>query len=366
MRALATFLKWEVKALLFGQVDKNRIKAAIVSLLLALVLVVITATGEPPLKGPELSIWEKVKSAQNTLYTKRSELGFVPNDETDPWKTGLIGVEWSSITTTLGDLRAKRTSTDPRWAIVFYRWFQELGLKENDPVAILTSGSFPGFAISAIIAAEELNLDIMIAPSLGASSWGANVPVFPITKILRMLRTHGYMRSRPHFVTLGGRSELGLDLPPEGLEALEMAVSEEGLPLLTAESFEKLLELKWGKIVEFNPKVIVQIGGSQANMGTDPAVLTLKPGLIKPRPRISAGNGIIAKALEAGIPVIHVLNVRTLCKATGIPFDGEPNKKPPRQISKPMAVLGLILWSFYLLSFKRWSFEEDSSLDARE
>jgi len=365
MRALITFIKWELKTLFLGQHNENRTKAVLMSSLVALALVGILMTGSPPMRAPENTIWEKVRSAQNFLYQERLKMGIPWDPDTDPWRTGLIGVEWSPITTTLGDLEAKRTSTDPRWGIVFYRWFLDLGLKEKDPVAILTSGSFPGFALSAVVAAEELGLEVLLIPSLGASSWGANIPDLPLTSILSMLRTHGFVKSSPYFATLGGRGELGLDLPPEGIYALQKSAKEANVTIIGAKSFEELLERKWTKIAEFNPKVIVQIGGSQANLGTDPEVLTLQPGILRPESGVSAGNGIIAKALNAKIPVIHMLNVKTLCRKTGIPFDDKPLKKAPRQVPKLLSFLGLLLWGFYLFRFKRWTFEEEGSLYAK-
>jgi len=365
MRALIIFIKWELRTLLFGQGDENRTKATLMSSLVALLLVGIIMTGSPPLKGPEIEIWEKVRSAQDFLYQERMKMGIPSDPDADPWKTGLIGVEWSSITTTLGDLRAKRTSTDPRWSVVFYRWFTTLGLKEKDSVAILTSGSFPGFALSAIVAAEKLGLDVLLVPSLGTSSWGANIPYLPITSILRILRSHGYVKAAPYFATLGGSGELGLDLPPEGIYALQKAAKEDNVTIISAKSFEELLELKWAKIAAFNPKAIVQIGGSQANLGTDPEVLTLQPGILRPKSGVSAGNGIIAKALNAEIPVIHMLNVKALCRKTGVPFDDEPLKKAPKQVSKLLSIVGLLLWVLYLFGFKRWIFEEEGSPHAK-
>ena len=95
------------------------------------------------LSTEERMLWQKVRAAQLHLSLWREQNGTAASVESDPWKCGLIGVEWSGITTTLGDLSSKRTSCNPAWAVQFSRWFEELGLKPGDRIAIYSSGSFP-------------------------------------------------------------------------------------------------------------------------------------------------------------------------------------------------------------------------------
>ena len=105
----------------------------------------------------------------------------------DPNQTNLIGVEYSPITTTLGNLKAKRSSTNPDFAALIVRWFHEIDLKKGDIIAIGGSGSFPALILATICAAEVMKLKPVIILSLGASSYGANRPNFTYLDIENFL-----------------------------------------------------------------------------------------------------------------------------------------------------------------------------------
>ena len=65
--------------------------------------------GPAVLSTEEKQLWERVKSAQTHLSQWRQFNGTATPVESDPWNCGLIGLEWSGITTTLGELASKRT-----------------------------------------------------------------------------------------------------------------------------------------------------------------------------------------------------------------------------------------------------------------
>ncbi|MBP5211942.1 MAG: poly-gamma-glutamate system protein, partial [Pyramidobacter sp.] len=131
---------------------RNRIK--LVSLALVLLALAVWSGGGASRR--ELSLMERVRTAQNVLYEWRVAGGseFDPSD--DPYRTGLVGLEWSELSTTVGSLEAKRTACDPRWSVVIRRWMESLKVTEGDSVAIFTSSSFPGMALNAVAALESL------------------------------------------------------------------------------------------------------------------------------------------------------------------------------------------------------------------
>ena len=87
-------------------------------------------------------------------YIKKSILdkGFAI-EETDINRTGLLGPEFTELTSTPGEEGAKRSTLNPEFAAVMVRYFHEAGLKEGDSIAIGSSGSFPGFLIAVLTAA---------------------------------------------------------------------------------------------------------------------------------------------------------------------------------------------------------------------
>lgn len=326
--------------------------------LLALVMAVLWYLSAPAvLTSQERLLWDKVRSGQLHLTQWRAQHGTATASEDDPWNCGLIGLEWSGITTTLGDLESKRTSCNPAWAIQFSRWFHELGLEAGDPIAIYSSGSFPGLLLNAIAAAESMELDPLLIVSLGASTWGANHPDAPWPVLAGELRRAGFVRKRADFYTLGGGAELGHGLPPEGQALLHDAANEAGVSVLSASSLEEMVSLKAGLMQAHQSRLLVSIGGSQANLGDAIEVLQLGPGLVTRADAGAAGNGVIGAAIHKGIPVIHMLNIKSLSNMTGIAYDSRPREVAPARVSKWWSAIGVVVFFTVLLIHRRWKLE---------
>ena len=309
------------------------------------------------LTAEERLLWEKVRSAQLHLSQWREHNGTAAAIEDDPWNCGMIGLEWSGITTTLGELSSKRTACNPAWAIQFKRWFSDLDLKAGDPIAIYSSGSFPGLLLNAIAAAEAMELEPLLIVSLGASTWGANHPDVPWPVLAGELRRSGFIRKRADYYTLGGGAELGHGLPPEGEALLREAAAGASVEVLTATSLEAMVTLKTELMQAHRPRVLISIGGSQANLGDALDVLKLSPGLVPATQLGVAGNGVIGAAMQNHIPVIHMLNMKSLGNMTGIPYDTEPRQVAPRRVSAWWSIVGVVLFFAVLLRHRRWKLE---------
>ncbi len=310
--------------------------------------------GHAILSSEEQALWETVRAAQTHLSEWRERTGTAVGRETDPWGCGLIGVEWSGITTSLGDLEAKRTACNPAWAVWFTRQFRELGLAAGDPIAIYASGSFPGLLLNAIAASEAFGLDPLLAVSLGASTWGANQPEAPWPLLAAELRRGGYIRKRADFYTLGGEAELGQGMAPEAADLLLREAQDAGVGLLTAPDLAGMIARKTELLREHEPLLVISIGGSQANLGDDEEVLRLSPGRVPAAEAGSAGNGVIGFAMRNDIPVFHMLNLGSLSGQAGIPYDAAPSKAGPMQVNPWWSLAGLGLFLLVLLTHRRW------------
>ncbi len=259
----------------FAVINKLRL------LILAFAMAGLWYLAAPAVLGAEEDLlWERVRAAQIHLSQWRQLNGTATAAENDPWNCGLIGLEWSGITTTLGELASKRTACNPAWAVQFSRWFGELDLKPGDRIAIYSSGSFPGLLLNAMAAAEAMQLEPLLIVSLGASTWGANHPELPWPVLAAELRSKGFIRKRADYYTLGGGAELGHGLAPEGEALLRTAAKDAGVELLTAANLEEMIMRKAELLEGFQAKVLINIGGSQANLGDAEEVLRLQPGLV--------------------------------------------------------------------------------------
>ena len=149
--------------------------------------------------------------AMEVIAQGAEDAGYPVDSHVDPNRTGLIGVEWSSITTTLGDLQAKRTATNPMWAAYVARRMVEAGVSPGDVVWATFSGSFPGLNLAVLAAAEAVGARLVAVASLGASTWGANLPGFPWVSMEAAVRDVGLFQNGSVAVTLGGSRDQGPD-----------------------------------------------------------------------------------------------------------------------------------------------------------
>jgi len=305
----------------------------------------------------EQHLWERVRAAQLHLTLWRQQQGTATPAEHDPWGCGLIGVEWSGITTTLGDLEAKRTACNPAWAIQFGRWFNELGLEVGDHVAIYSSASFPGLLLNAIAAAEAKQLEPLLIVSLGASTWGANHPEAPWPVLAEELRRGGFIARKADFYTLGAGAEMGHGLAPENIVLLRKAADHAGIGVLRANDLKAMIKVKTELLTAHQSRLFINIGGAQANLGDDDEILRLSRGLVRPNEADRAGNGVIAHALQHGIPVVHMLNIRSISAMTGIPYDTEPRPVAPVRANPWWSAGGLVLFLIVLFTHRRWKLE---------
>lgn len=244
----------------------------------------------------------------------------------DPNRTGLIGVEYSETTTTLGDLEAKRTASVPDTAALAVLLLREAGVKPGDAIAVGASGSFPGLVLAVLSAARALDLDVVLVVSLGASSWGANIPEFSYLRIHEAARP--VLGCPIRAVSLGGGGDAGGDMEPEGRRALYREALRSGLRFLDPRSLEDGIAERMALYDSFlDGKVcaaFVNVGGASANVGEEAEALELAPGLNPPGRLPSGGAGVVFEMAARGVPVIHLLNLRALARDYGLPWDPVP------------------------------------------
>lgn len=333
---------------------RRRSRRRILSLLMLTgVMALIYLVGGDGLSMGEERLWSGVREAETAVADWRRSIGSFPSITDDPWNLGLIGLEWSPLSTTLGSLPSKRTACHPDWAVVFLRWFRSLGLSAGDPVVIMSSSSFPGLLLNMLMASEFYDLDVHLVVSLGSSTWGCNDPKAPWPTMAKELRRRGFLSTRAYCYTLGGGGEVGSGISPEGIDIMTSAAMKAGVPVLSSSSKEEVVGWKMDFIGRVKPKVVVSIGGSSANMGDDPAVLSLPPGISKPGAK--GGDGVIGRSLKEGYTVIHLLNLRDLALAEGVPFDSEPVRGTVGRRSIFLSLSGLAVYIGATLFFSRFS-----------
>lgn len=301
--------------------------------LLLFVLFKLVPAGPAPDTDAMLRAAEAMSSAENAVLECRRARGAAPDPATDINLTGLIGIEASPVTTTLGNLEAKRTTTNPNFAGVLVRLLGSAGVRRGDVVAVGASSSFPALIVAVLAAAHALGVEPLLVCSLGASQWGANDPRFDGLDVLDCLERGPGPKGTVVALAVGGDEDRGGELSAPGRILLEDRIRRSGLPVVEEPDLERNVRLRVGLYMQAASGrrigAFVNIGGSWANIGTDASVLRVAPGLARVAEIPPAGSrGVLQEMASRGIPVIHLLNIKGLAAVHGLPWDPSPLPRP--------------------------------------
>jgi poly-gamma-glutamate system protein len=296
----------------------------------------IISGGEDPAVRYQMHLASRLMAgATAAIRDCRLQKGIPIDPKADPNRTGLIGLPTSSITTSLGILEAKRTTTNPAFAGLLVRLLHRAGVRPGDAVAVGASSSFPALILAVLAACRAMNVEPLVISSLGSSEWGANIPEFNWLDMMDCLNATGSLTVHLLAFSIGGDEDRGNDMSPDGRALLLREAVARHLSLLEEPDLAATVAARMrlydqsagGKRI----KAFINVGGSWVNLGTDSKVLGVKPGLnMKGGPAEIAffpppeRSGMIFAMARRGIPVIHLLFIRGLCRDYGFPWDPQP------------------------------------------
>jgi len=275
-------------------------------------------------------------------------------------ETTIVGIDFSSLTTTLGSYAIKRSSENPVIAALMVRLFKDAGVSSGSVVAINASGSFPGFVLASLSAGVALEARIYVIASIGSSTFGANVPGNTIADMLLKdrVRELGFTWLA---VTPGGSGDRGLELDVEELERIQQMLQDNGIPFLRPENLTEAIVLRESLFNSAGSTLLVNIGGGHASIGNDEE-LALMSGLLQPEPgKVFQEAGLVQHFLMAGKPVIQILNVNRLYESFGLSIDqsgniiGASNLLHQQMQFSPLVTILPVLALLVFLAVKRYA-----------
>ena len=261
----------------------------------------------------------------------RVEKGIALDRTLDPNGTGIIGEEFTPLTTSLGDAAAKRTAANPAFAAVVAGYYERAGLRPGDVVAIGGSGSFPALVLASLCAARALDLRPVLIYSIGSSMYGANIPGFTFVDMLARLRADGVLPYSMAAVAPGGDHDTGRGVlfDEDGTTLVDEA-RRSGLPVVDgatlADRIRRRLQIYDAEAGGRPVRCFVNVGGATANYGNTDASLQVPNGLVLRVPTLpsSPSRGLLFEFAARRVPVVHLLYVKGLARENGLPYDPVP------------------------------------------
>jgi len=303
----------------------------------------------------KLEAARRMQSGIDVLRSYRTRNVAAIDSEVDPTNSGIIGFSSSTLTTSSGSLRAKRTTANPNWAAVLIELLRRAGVERGDLIAVGVSGSFPALNLAAVAAADVLELEVVSISSAGASSWGANIPGLSWLDMETILWKAEIISQRSVAASLGGARDRALGVSAAGKRRLREAIERNGQTFLETNSEESSIETRMDTYARHAGgrrfAAYVNAGGSLVSIGPKSAKRLYRPGLnLKPHPRGTGIDSVMMRFLTDGVPVINLSKVVPLAERFGLPV--EPVELPPvgegtvfekREHSRPL-VAGLLVF----------------------
>jgi len=272
-----------------------------------------------------------MKTSLEVIKEERLKRNIPLDIKLDTNQTGIIGKEYTRLTTTLGNLSAKRTSTTPAFAALLVKYFKEINLKKGDVIAIGSSGSFPALIVATLSAAKVLGLEPLLIYSIGSSEYGANIPEFTFVQMLESLNKRNILPYKLLAISMGGYLDQAEGMfYPDSQETIRHIAQVSGAYFINIDNIEKNIQQRmqlYKKYTKGKPiKVFINIGGATPNYGNTNASITYPNGLVINGPKIPdyPERGLIFEYQSLGIPIIHLLNIRDLAIKNGLPIDPTP------------------------------------------
>src|SRR5262245_15583530 len=170
---------------------------------------------------------------RDLLAVKRARR--IPLDErNDPESYGVIGPQFSLITTDRGVQSAKVLAAHPNFAAAVTQMMLQAKVRGGDLVAVGVTGSLPGLNLAVLSACKAIGAEPILITSVGSSMFGATDPELTWLDMEAVLVRNRRWAYRSVAASLGGGGDIGRGLSPAGRQLLLRAIERNGARLIDA------------------------------------------------------------------------------------------------------------------------------------
>ena len=302
---------------------------AVISLVVFYIASSLTVKTQQPAFETKMAAAQRMERAMSVLKELRMADAIFIDDVNDPNETGLIGRQFTYITTDEGDLNAKISILDPNVAAMVVDYLHRAGVEPGDTVAVTLTGSMPGGNLAVVCAVEEMGAIPIILSSVGASQWGANIEDLTWLDMEHQLYEAGVISFKTQAASLGGGSDIGRRLSPKGRDLIRAAIARNEITMIGSENLADAVVRRMALFEEqadlTSYKAFINVGGGAAVLGDAATARILAPGLTTRMNFESMRNGgVMARFGRAGVPIVHVLNISSMFSQFDYPYAATP------------------------------------------
>jgi poly-gamma-glutamate system protein len=336
--------------------------------LLSLLLFFLAEKSQIPRKADyyneKIQAAQLAKKAQEVIKQEINHRGLVIDVRNDPNLSGLIGPQYSLITTDRSNIRDKLIASNPNLAAELIALLRRAQVIQGDPVAVMFTGSLPGANIAVLAACKVLGARPVIITSLGSSSYGANYEDFTWLDMEDVLVKNGLWNYKSIAASLGGSDDQGRGLSPEGRALLENAIKRSGSEYISSSdekgaantlylNIKKRIKLFDRERNDLEYKVVINVGGGLAAVGSTQNARLIPPGFSASlKGRDFPAKGALNILAERRIPVIHLLDMTNFAEKHNLPIEVTPEPeigKGPVFVKEQYSVASTTIYTIILL-----------------
>ncbi len=282
-----------------------------------------------PWRDEKVAAAARADRSLQALAQAAASLGIPLDPLNDPLATGIVGPEFSAISTDRGVLASKLAVTNPNFAAAIVDMLKEANLRKGDPIAVAFTGSFPGANVAVLAACEVLELEPIVITSLGASSFGATNPEWTWLDMEAVLRESGLTRVRSVAATYGGGKDRGRGLSEEGRAMLKDAALRHHVPLIEPETLDEAIARRmaiYDSVASTLPgrqvRAAINVGGGLASLGATVNGRVIPSGLVTRLARQNfPARGTLIRFADRGLPILHLLEMEQVARHQRLPMD---------------------------------------------
>jgi len=275
-----------------------------------------------------------MERAERAVAAAKKERGIAVDPRNDPEGSGIVGPQFTLITTDRGVQAAKALAAHPNFAAAVTQMILESGVRPGQAVAVGMTGSLPGLNLAVLAACRAMGLEPVIVTSVGSSMFGATDPEMTWLDMEQACVRAGVWPYSSIAASYGGGGDIGRGLSPQGRLLLHGAIRRSGARLLDNENVFQAVKARvalYDSVAISRGQVIrlyINVGGGVASLGGAQNARLIPAGLTR---RLAARNypnrGVLNVLAERRIPVIHLLEVERLARAYSI-VDPETGATP--------------------------------------